>query len=118
MARELLIGPDFDGDVVHYSEPDGEGGLLIHSVQDIEPILEANKAALNSGHDGYSGERERRRVATIPAIVRLHFMNSEGWDPGRPDLYPEKVAWLLNNPDYAWLRNAPGRVAAVNGVLR
>lgn len=118
MARELLIAPEFAGDVAHFSEPDEEGGLLIHSVQDVEPILEANKALQVSGHDGYSGERERRRVATIPAIVRQHFLTTEGWDPWQPQRYPEKMAQLLNDPDWAWLRTAPGRVSAAGGTLR
>ena len=38
--RELLAGPDFPGDVAHWAEDDGAGGLLIHSVQDVAPVLD------------------------------------------------------------------------------
>ena len=115
--RELLIAPDFEGDVEVYSEPDGEGGLLIHSVQDVAPIIERNKAAMNH-NDGYSPSRELRRVAFIPTIFRDKWLNEEGWDAWRPDLYPEKLVQKLNDPDYAFLRSAPGRVAVTIGNIR
>jgi len=115
--RELLIGPDFAGDVAHYAEDDGEGGLLIHSVQDVAPVLERNKA-LQTANDGYSASRELRRVAFIPNILRVKWLNEEGWDAYRPDLYGEKLVAKLNDPEWRFLRTAPGRVALSNGVIR
>ena len=115
--RELLIAPEFEGDVAHYSEPDGEGGLLIHSTQDVGAILDRNKAA-KTHNDGYTPDRSMRRVATIPAIVRTYLMNTQGWDPWRPDLYPEKMAALLNDADWAFLRTADGRIGLSNGKIR
>lgn len=117
MARELLIAPEFEGDVTHWSEPDGEGGLLIHSEQDVEPILDRNKAMLTA-NDGYNADRSMRRVATIPLIVRNMIINSEGWDPWQPHLFPEKMARLLNDPDWAHLRTADGRIGVSNGKFR
>lgn len=115
--RELLIGAEHEGDVAHYSEPDGEGGLLIHSVQDVAPILERNKAMQNH-NDGYTPSRELRRVAFIPNIIRLKWLNEEGWDAYRPDLYGDKLVAKLNDPDWRFLRTAPGRVACTNGKIR
>lgn|GEM_PF-937839 len=117
MRRELLAGADFEGDVVHFAEDDGAGGLLIHSVQDVAPILERNKAMANH-NDGYSPSRELRRVAFIPNIVRLKWLNEEGWDAWRPDLYGERLAAKLNDPDWRFLRTAPGRVGLSNGLIR
>jgi hypothetical protein len=114
---ELLIGPDFPGDVAHFAEDDGAGGLLIHSVQDVAPILERNKAMANH-NDGYSPSRELRRVAFIPNIIRLKWLNEEGWDAYRPDLFGEKLVAKLNDPEWRHLRTAPGRVGLSNGVLR
>lgn len=114
---EILVAPDFEGDVTTYSKPDGQGGLLIRSVQDVGPILERNKA-LQTANDGYNADRDIRRVATIPAIVRQYFVNQEGWDPGKPHLYPEKMVQLLNDPDWAFLRTAPGRIGLTNGIIR
>ena len=115
--RELLIGPDFAGDVAHYAEDDDNGGLLIHSVQDVAPVLERNKA-LQTANDGYSPSRELRRVAFIPNILRLKWLNEEGWDAYRPDLYGEKLVAKLNDPEWLFLRTAPGRVALSNGTIR
>lgn len=115
--RELLIGPAFAGDVAHYSEPDGEGGLLIHSVQDVAPILERNKAMANH-NDGYTPSREMRRVAFIPDIIRQKWLNEEGWDAYRPHLYGDKLVAKLNDPDWRYLRTAPGRVSCTNGKIR
>lgn len=117
MSRELLVAPEFEGDVAHYSEPDGEGGLLIHSVQNVEAIIERNKA-LQTHNDGYIGDRSMKRVATIPANVRNLIMNTQGWDPWQPGRFPEKMAQLLNDPDWAFLRTADGRVGVSNGIVR
>lgn len=105
------------GDVAHVWEDDGQGGGLIHSTQDIGPSLEQNKA-MRLHNDGYSKDRTLRRVAHIPFVVRQHIMETQGWDPYRPDLYPEKLAQLLNDPDWALLRTADGVVASVNGQVR
>lgn len=115
---ELLAPAQFPGDVAHYTEPDGEGGIHVHSVQDVAPMIERAKRLQGDGVSGYNQARDVRHVATIPTWVRLHFLNKEGWDPWRPDRYPEKVAALLMDPDWAWLRSNNSRVAAVGGQLR
>lgn len=114
---ELLLPAEFEGDVTHYSAPDGEGGLLVRSVQNVEPIIEHNKA-LKTANDGYTPDRSMRRVATIPLNVRNLILANEGWDPWKPHLYPEKMAALLNNPDWAFLRTADGRIGVSNGKMR
>ena len=114
---ELLVAPDFAGDVAHYSRPSDDGGLIIRSVQNVEPIIERNKA-LRTHNDGYNDDRTRRRVATIPSMVRIKIMEEQGWDPWKPHLYPEKMAALLNDPDWAFLRTADGRIGVVNGKIR
>lgn len=114
---EVLLPAEFAGDVTHYSAPDGEGGLLVRSVQNVEPIIERNKA-LQTHNDGYNHDRTLRRVATIPLNVRNLILAQQGWDPWKPHLYPEKMAALLNDPDWAFLRTADGRIGVSNGVLR
>lgn len=113
MPRELLIGPEFAGDVAHYCEPDGNGGLLIHSVQDIAPIIERNKV-LQTYNDGYSPSRELRRVASIPNALLLKWKNDEGWDPWDPAC-AAKLAQKLNDPDFRFLRTAPGHLGVTDG---
>ncbi|NJK32174.1 MAG: hypothetical protein HC927_07075 [Deltaproteobacteria bacterium] len=65
--------------------------------------------AMATENDGYSPSRELRRVATIPAAVREMWLLQEGWDAwdGR---YNDRLKRKLNDPDWRWLRTAPGRV--------
>lgn len=102
MGRELLVAPDFEGDVTHFSEPGENGDLLITSVQDVAPIIERNKR-LQTLNDGYSPSRELRRVAFIPDVVRLKWLNEEGWDVLDPAC-SDRLMRKLNDADWAWLR--------------
>jgi hypothetical protein len=106
MLRRFLPAENA-GDVHHAWLDDGQGGAVL-SHQDIGPALERNKAmALHN--DGYSPSRELRRVAFIPAIIRDKWLNEEGWDAYRPDLYLDRLRRKLNDGDWAHLRTAPGR---------
>jgi hypothetical protein len=87
------------------------GGANIIAVADVAPILERNKA-MATHNDGYSKSREMRRVASIPLILLQKWKNEEGWDPWNtsdPDVQ-RKLALKLDDPEYQWLRTAPGRV--------
>lgn len=107
-----LISAEGIGGVNHYSRPDGAGGLEILSVQDVSAVVEHAKAqALHN--DGYSADRTMRRVAIIPAVIEQRWID-EGWYPHDK----ARLARVLNDPDWAHLRTADGRVACVNGVLR
>ena len=92
--------------VFHWDESDEI--FHIETRQDVQPILDHNKALLNSGEDGYSPSRELQRVASIPSVVVLQWLK-EGIDVGNPDHWPA-VERKLNDPDWRHLRTAPGRV--------
>lgn len=88
----------------------------IRSTQDVTPFLDRNKAMANH-NDGYTADRTMRRVATIPDIIGLKWLNEEGWDWRHASFDPDvarKLVQKLNDPDWAYLRTAEGRVA-VNG---
>ena len=96
--------------------PDGNGGIEIRTSGDSEAVLDWNKAA-KTHNDGYSGSRELRRVARIPTIVAMKWLEEEGWwfaDPQNADRLLKK----LSDPDWAHLRTAEGRLALDNGVIR
>lgn len=101
----------------HSLEHTAEGSVVIHASQDNDAILDRNKAMANH-NDGYSPSRELRRVATIPVLIWWKWLKEEGWDAYRPDLYADKLAQKLNDPDWAFLRTAPGRVGVSNGTMR
>jgi len=117
MSLVPFLAKEHAHDVEHWWRDNGDGTSTIVSYQNVAPILDRNKAMRNH-NDGYSQTRELRRVAFIPHVLRQKILAEEGWDPYRPDIYPEKMARLLNDPDYAYLRTADGRVGCINGQLR
>jgi hypothetical protein len=81
----------------------------IVSTQDAEPMLDRNKA-MATHNDGYTPDRTMRRVASIPAIARLKWLQEEGWDCYQthdPDVL-RKLKQKLNSSEYLYLRTAPG----------
>lgn len=81
-----------------------DGKLVIRNAQDAEPIIEANKAEMNDGTDGYSKSRNLRRVASIPLVTWLD-LEKKGITRDE-----KKFAAWLNDPDNRFFRTAPGRV--------
>jgi hypothetical protein len=43
--------------------------MHVARVQDVEPVLERNKAIRAAGWDGYNGDRSMRAVAEIPVTI-------------------------------------------------
>lgn len=65
-----LIQRDKDGLVqtdLYWDEHSGE--LHVARVQDVEPVLERNKALRARGWDGYNADRSFRAIAEIPVTV-------------------------------------------------
>lgn len=113
MDRRFLFRSSLGID--HYLVEDGDQHRF-ESVQATDHILDQNKR-MATHNDGYSQSREMRRVASIPYIVILKWLNEEGWnalDPANAD----KLAAKLNSSEWAHLRTAEGRVGVSNGVLR
>ena len=101
--------------ISHYMRTE-DGKTYIDSIADVEPLLDHNKA-MSTHNDGYSQTREIRRVASIPAIVQMMWAEEIRFDPKHPNhsspLHPvnrEFLARKLNDPDWAYLRTAPGRI--------
>jgi hypothetical protein len=85
------------------------GDLIVHRGEDVEPLLEANKALYTSG-DGYSPSREWRRAASIPMALIEKWLNEMGLNVFNQDHLP-KVLELLDSSEYLYLRTAPGRLS-------
>lgn len=82
---------------------ESDGRLIIHNVQDAEPIIERNKRWQND--DQGKGENFRH-AATLPAIVYLDLEKKGYFKPGNEKL----LARWLNDPDNRYFRVWRGRV--------
>ena len=88
---------------------DNVDGVGIRTVQDVEPILDANKEAFNSGRDGYTPSRSMKKIGEIPLVVYEMWLRQYGVDALNKDHWPA-VRRLLNSSEWQYLRTAPGRV--------
>ncbi len=94
---------------VQHTIVDNVDGLAFKSTQDVEPILDLNKAAFNDGTMGYTPSRDMRKIAEIPLVVAEKWRNELGVDVFDKNHAPA-VKRLLNDPEWLYLRTAPGRV--------
>lgn len=102
--------------IQHYRRANDDGTVSYAASQDVGDILDLNKA-LATENDGWNKARDMRRVASIPVMVMVKWKAELGVDVLNPD-HKDAVVKLLNDPDYAYLRTAPGRIGFSNGVMR
>jgi|3_EtaG_2_1085321.scaffolds.fasta_scaffold313007_2 hypothetical protein len=101
---------DATGGVMTSIETDeGAGKTHIRVQQDVENIIDANKAGQNSGHDGYNRDRSMRHLAEVPFGVIHQWMMDDGLPVRRyfQMSKAEKEAYVtrkLNDPNWAYLR--------------
>lgn len=86
--------------------------LVCERVQDVEPILEYNKACYNDVSDWrpFAG-RNSRMVANIPNVLVEKWIK-EGFNlfnENQPD-YQKKLRQRLNSNEYRFLRVTPGNI--------
>lgn len=82
-----------------------DDGFLLHYEQDVEPILELNKAKQSAGRAYYAQDNEMWRVASIPVTVQMDWMTKFGVDILNEDDWP-RVKKLLNSNEYRYLKTA------------
>ena len=87
-----------------------EDRFYIRSRQDVEPMLDANREDRLSGRDGYTPSRDLQKVASIPNIVAEKWLREKGVNVLLPQ-HRDKVMQLLDDPEWAYLRTAKGRVS-------
>jgi hypothetical protein len=105
------------GDVIHTVDDwgvhtiikDDVDGVAVKTVQDVEPILDANKEAYNSGRSGYTPSGAMKKVGEIPFVVYEMWLREYGIDALNKDHWPA-VRRLLNSSEWRHLRTAPGQL--------
>ncbi len=100
--RARLMEAAAYGPVTTHHYDDSTGTTTLATLQDLEPIFNANRDDRNSGHDGYTPSRDFRRVASIPNSIVMEW-HSKGINMLRNEDWGKVVA-MLDDPDYAHLR--------------
>lgn len=78
----------------------GGGEFALHYVQDVEPLLEHNKALQGESIDRKS---EFRHYASVPITVQYKWIKEYGVDPLAPE-HQDLLARLLNSSEYRYLK--------------
>lgn len=101
MPRHSRIVADFGDGIRKVWHDLHDGGWAYESIQDCDPILDANKAAQNDDNPLRHGDF--RMQARIPFIVMEKWRNELGVDYWNPD-HQGAVDRLLADSDWRWLR--------------
>ena len=88
-----------------------DGGLEIRTFQDVEPILDANKALQNDRdfNNGYTEGNDMKHVASIPLNLLHIWAKEHGVSPMGQEM-TEIIRKKLNDPNYAYLRTGKGQI--------
>ena len=100
MTRRLV---DFDpvrGLRIDYEDMK-DGTFALHYSQDVEPILDHNKAETAAVQGRRCGDMVK--VATVPVTVQYEWIRRYGVDPLKPE-HNDLLERLLNSNEYRYLR--------------
>src|SRR3546814_5077033 len=87
---------------------DWSSDVCSSDLQDLEPLLDRNKAAANDRGKAITSEYANP-VATIPPVVALMWLQQEGWwvfDAQKCPDVQKKLRQKLNDPDWRHLRTS------------
>lgn len=86
-----------------------DGSVVVATEQDVQPVIEANKAKFNQNTGGFKGDMHH--VARIPMVVMEQLFREGLVDvSGRPTDERRFLAWLDDPANRAW-RTKPGRLS-------
>ena len=81
-----------------------DDNLHVKTVQDVQPILDLNKAQRNSGHGKFDGIGDIIHVARVPMVVIEEWMNKYGINAMAPNDDEKKQIAALINGEYKHLK--------------
>lgn len=87
---------------------DDKGNITVNAIQDLEPLLDRNKAAANDRGKRITSDYANP-IATIPPVIALKWFNEEGWwiyDADKDEDVQKKLNEKLNSSDWRYLRTS------------
>lgn len=96
------------GTTTFYEYDAADDAIILRTEQDIEPIIEANKEALNNAAGGRYGDG--KVVASIPIIVMQQLVQQGILSPRWAILDEPRFAAWLNSSENRYFRTFPGNV--------
>jgi hypothetical protein len=107
--RRFLDHDDFLGLTEYFTYDDETDGFTIETVQDVEPLVELNKALWNNTekHTQYG---DLTRVASIPPVVMMELSKSGIVTPAGRVLDQKKFRAWLNDSANRCFRTRAGKV--------
>jgi len=81
-------------------------GFNIHTTQDVEPIIEMNKAKQSMGRAYYARDPDMWRIASIPITIQHKWLVEHGIKDVTDPYYWPKIRQLLNSSDWRYLKTA------------
>lgn len=92
----------------HHDEMTGKWG--IETIQDVDPILDMNKAAQNDeSYSRHGIKNEFWHFARVPIVIQEKWLREDGIDIFNKDHWP-RVRKKLNDPDYLYLKTTTGKL--------
>lgn len=105
MSRDLL-SYDAGTGVATYIDTSEDGKVLITNEQDVEAILDSNKAKMNMGREYYASDPDMWKVASIPIVVQYEWATKYGITDVTAEEHWPKVRRLLNSNEWRYLKTA------------
>ena len=93
-------------DKFHYDQK--TGGFAIETVQDVEPILEANKRAFNDAREFKSEVFNKK--ASIPMVVLMKWLADKGITYREFSIDNSILKRFINDPDNKFCLTRPGKI--------
>jgi hypothetical protein len=108
--KRLLDYDESNGLITYHDYDHDTGKTVISYEQDVDALLDQNRAKYNDGTNGYATKaREWKHVANIPAVILLKWLSEEGIDYRDKNHWPA-VRRKLNSSEYLYLRTSPGAI--------
>lgn len=104
MSRRLLEYDASRGLRIDYEDMK-DGTFALHYSQDVEPLLDENKAKQSAGREYYAADSEMWRVASVPVTVQYEWIKRYGVDPLKPE-HQGLLKRLLNSNEWRYLKTA------------